>query len=756
MSASLENTLQFQYKFQLRGAILVVAFQVFALSFLYLMSWNYRLLRTSLTPMFWAVLFAICLHGPKTYMVRYLTQYDKRLKNTISPKVSYFKAHFWWIPTFIVTIFYRIIYFWLPIFFDVKHHARRYSTANLFDSHSNTPSEPFAVHEPLFTPNKTINSSTLTSYVDYEMFNNEDSESDISDLSTANDAEDEKGDGDTKRLTKFNAMRRSFSKLEKKGEKVIGGGAKRVYSLSKWLMSPMGLFCSVFVGLCAILLESDVVDQLGLYTVISNLFLFLTIVMIIAAIFVLIPAWSKATYNTFVVIFLILTLIGLSTLVSGVLLFKIADETTRFVTLVNQVVNNSEVFKDLHIDAYINATSDKLLESLQTHLGTEMDEDTFKKILSNDHVNWTDTFATLFGGNDTPLADINNTNDTIQITDTECNSNITSESIDDDNGSLMSELSKIMSGDFDVIKLAKQMAKSVFGEHEYVEAMISFDFNKYIGMAQEWGLDLPFINKLFAYTKQITSVLSTNIFSVFGLLLSFSSWIISLGLDFMVFLACLFYLLVGSEELFALIRRITSVIPSIDASATDTMSSRDSFDSPQTHVHGDDTHFLHSLFKSIQDIFVVTFEIFLCHAFVTWLTFTIFGVDFSFATAFTSGVFSIIPYFPPWIVCMPGVIYLMYQHQLINSLMMLSLHFALLWIDPILMERIENSHPYLTGTSIVLGLTQFGLNGAIIGPLLVCFTSWSVKVIAFYCKHFAVISIEKGQTPTRVGNQSTQ
>eukprot|EP01084_Bolivina_argentea_P163965 285159_1 len=103
------------------------------------------------------------------------------------------------------------------------------------------------------------------------------------------------------------------------------------------------------------------------------------------------------------------------------------------------------------------------------------------------------------------------------------------------------------------------------------------------------------------------------------------------------------------------------------------MSSRDSFDSPQTHVHGDDTHFLHSLFKSIQDIFVVTFEIFLCHAFVTWLTFTIFGVDFSFATAFTSGVFSIIPYFPPWIVCMPGVIYLMYQHQLINSLMMLSL-----------------------------------------------------------------------------------
>ena len=120
-------------------------------------------------------------------------------------------------------------------------------------------------------------------------------------------------------------------------------------------------------------------------------------------------------------------------------------------------------------------------------------------------------------------------------------------------------------------------------------------------------------------------------------------------------------------------------------------------------------------------------------------TFTICGVDFSFATAFTSGVLSVIPYFPPWIVCIHGVIYLLYQHNFIGAAFIFLMHVCLLWIDPLLMERIEYAHPYLTGMSIVLGLTQFGLNGAIIGPLLVCLTTWSLEVIAFYCKQFATI-----------------
>eukprot|EP01084_Bolivina_argentea_P119282 211515_1 len=766
MSEEIVNTIEFQYKFQLRGAILCVAFQVFALAFLYLMSWNYELIKTTLTPMFWAVLFSISLHGPKASMVHYLCKYDDRLKDTIQPKVKHFKKHnslFWWLPTFIITILYRICYFWQPIFFDVKHHARRYSKTNFFVENESEneymPSPSKSYTQQLFSENEnekqnSKDSSSLTSFTYNATSEDADDESEISELSSAGDHNQFENKSNKKEKSKVNKFRQSISLIEKKGEKVIVGGGKKVYSISKWLTSPLGLFCSLFVVLCAMLLKSDVVDQLGLYTIFSNLFIFLVIIMIIAAIFVLIPAWGKATYNTFVVVFLILTLIGASTLISGVLLFKIADETTRFVALVNQVVDNSEVFKNLHMDEYLNASSAKLLESLQIHLGPEMDEETFKKILANDHVNWTETFATIFAGDKGE----NDTNSTlsIQATINETCSNNTDITIDqegDDNG-LMAELSKLTSGDFDVIKFSKKLAKSIFGEHEWVKAVINLDFQKYMEKAQEWGLDLPFINKIFIYAKQFTTVISANLFGIIGLLLSFSSWIISLGLDFMVFLACLFYLLVESDAVFATIKEIASVVPSdlntIESAATPLVrdssvdSTFETLFSPNPVRQGDrNPHFLHSLFKSIQDIFVVTFKIFVLHALVTWCTFSMFDVDFSFATAFTSGVFSIIPYFPPWIVCIHGVIYLIYQHQVIYALIMLSMHFALLWIDPILMERIENSHPYLTGTSIVLGLTQFGLNGAIIGPLLICITAWSLKVIAFYCRNFTTFEIGK-------------
>ncbi|ETO10813.1 hypothetical protein RFI_26564, partial [Reticulomyxa filosa] len=73
----------------------------------------------------------------------------------------------------------------------------------------------------------------------------------------------------------------------------------------------------------------------------------------------------------------------------------------------------------------------------------------------------------------------------------------------------------------------------------------------------------------------------------------------------------------------------------------------------------------------------------------------------------------------------------------------LGVHVLLLWIDPIIYNRIEYSHPYLTGLSIVLGLAEFGLNGAILGPVLVCVTSWALSVIGFVLTTFATYQAVK-------------
>lgn len=685
-SEEVMNTAEFPYRFQLRGAIVMVAFQLFTVLFLYLMSWNYELIKTSLTPMFWSVLFAVALHGPKTRMVQYLTEYDKRLKRTISPWISLGRK--WRIPTCILAFFWRIVLFWKPILFDVKYHARKYSKTNLFANYSSSPS---------CGGTGTFSFNRMRSNSGQSQFGDDDMDSDLSDLSSdsnenfnadvgtqntkdinvQNGNTDEpstplqstKGSHDS--LSKMNEMNRNqnrdslrstqsvtskltssvrkvgktLQRAEKRGEQVIGDSAQKVVKVGSWLMSPMGLFCSLFVALCAILLGSEVVDQLGLYVLFRSLFVLVGVVMGIGAIFVLIPTWSKNTYNTVVVVFLILTLICAGTLISGVLLFKIADEMTRFVRLMNEVVEHSEVFKDLHLDSYLNATSSKLLESLQIHLGPEMNEEMLSKILSNDHVNWTETFSTLFGGDD--ISNLSNTStQTIDIT-LDDNDNGEKESAESESNGMDTDLATLKDGeeglmaeiykvltfktDFDMLRMIRKTITALFGEQQWLNAVMDVDVMKYMATAQEWGLDLPFIKNLFGYTQQLTALVSTNLFGIIGILLSFGSWIISLGLDFMVFLACLFYLLVESEELFDTINNIASVIPSSDSSSQlSNVSSTMHFvhrhfsvsgwnaSSHQRSGDGDEPHFLLSLFKSIQDIFVVTFEIFLCHAFVTW------------------------------------------------------------------------------------------------------------------------------------------
>ena len=107
--------------------------------------------------------------------------------------------------------------------------------------------------------------------------------------------------------------------------------------------------------------------------------------------------------------------------------------------------------------------------------------------------------------------------------------------------------------------------------------------------------------------------------------------------------------LVESDELLSTMKDIASIIPANTPTNEQQRRlsvlsgfSMASVETLNAHFDGsavaEEPHFLLSLFKSIQDLFVVQFKIFVTHAVVTWLSFTLFGVDFSFSTAFASGV----------------------------------------------------------------------------------------------------------------------
>jgi predicted PurR-regulated permease PerM len=114
----------------------------------------------------------------------------------------------------------------------------------------------------------------------------------------------------------------------------------------------------------------------------------------VVLIFVLVPAWSKSTYNVFVVISLLLTMMGLSTLATAVVSFKIADEISDIVSVMNQIVDSSQVFQDLQLNVYVNQSSHKIIEMMhkQFNLPPEMTAKTLQQIMDNEHVNWTHVF----------------------------------------------------------------------------------------------------------------------------------------------------------------------------------------------------------------------------------------------------------------------------------------------------------------------------------------------------------------------------
>ena len=55
--------------------------------------------------------------------------------------------------------------------------------------------------------------------------------------------------------------------------------------------------------------------------------------------------------------------------------------------------------------------------------------------------------------------------------------------------------------------------------------------------------------------------------------------------------------------------------------------------------------------------------------------------------------------------------------------------------DYAIYQEIPDSHPYVTGLSIVLGLYAFDLQGAFIGPMLVCVPVIIYKTYAEFMSH---------------------
>ena len=126
---------------------------------------------------------------------------------------------------------------------------------------------------------------------------------------------------------------------------------------------------------------------------------------------------------------------------------------------------------------------------------------------------------------------------------------------------------------------------------------------------------------------------------------------------------------------------------------------------------------------SIRNVFVASLKMALFYGIYTYLLNCLFGVSIVYLPAILAAFFGFLPVFGTYWVAVPGVLELWFLENspvlsIIFVFMNLLPYFAA--VDQAIYSEIKACHPYLTGLAFVGGVYLAGLEGAFIGPIVLC------------------------------------
>merc|ERR1712137_923937 len=132
-----------------------------------------------------------------------------------------------------------------------------------------------------------------------------------------------------------------------------------------------------------------------------------------------------------------------------------------------------------------------------------------------------------------------------------------------------------------------------------------------------------------------------------------------------------------------------------------------------------------TIHQNIFQVFVTSFLLSVSHGFATLLYFTVFGLDFAYVSAFIVGAMALFPLTSAWLIYTPTLL-IAYLHGngyvLYIAIGLFALEQALGFVDGAIFELIPGSSPYLTGIGLAVGVSTFGVQGILIGPMLIVTT----------------------------------
>ncbi|GAU93059.1 hypothetical protein RvY_05050 [Ramazzottius varieornatus] len=196
----------------------------------------------------------------------------------------------------------------------------------------------------------------------------------------------------------------------------------------------------------------------------------------------------------------------------------------------------------------------------------------------------------------------------------------------------------------------------------------------------------------------------TLIMSLFTTLVSVAVTYFSAFLNFIlrtvVYLTTLFYLLSSSGKRYRPVELISSA---------------------SRYYAGADA-FASIVEDSVSGIFAVSLKIGIFYGFYTWILFTFCGIYVRFIPSVLAALFAVCPILPSYVVCIPVALDLWIRgHYVTMVILCAGAYLPKLFVDAAIYGDVKAANPFIFGLSVAGGLVTLGIEGAVIGPMMLCF-----------------------------------